>query len=87
MRARLAKAENVGSYENPFRVKNVAPARNTLEMRHGRGDLERERVREGERGTAAEIVESAFAESGESRGPRVKRRGGSRGFGTARKQR
>lgn len=32
MRARLAKAENVGSYENPFRVKNDR-ARNTLGIR------------------------------------------------------
>lgn len=42
VRARLAKAENVGSYENPFRVKN-GPVRNALGIR-GREARARERV-------------------------------------------
>lgn len=46
MRAVSAKAENVGSYENPFRVKNDS-ARNTLGIR---SVTRRLRGKEGKRG-------------------------------------
>lgn len=62
--ARLAKAENVGSYENPFRVKND-PARNTLGIRSVTRRMGKGRGRK--KRTAAEI-EKSFQPSARTRG-------------------